>query len=331
MNPFSRLIPALATLIIVIVIGTIGYHLIEGWNFLDSCYMVIITLFTVGFQEVHSLSQYGRIFTMCIIVVGVGTAVYAGSQLVKIIVEGEVIGYGRRRKMEKEIKEMKNHFIICGFGRTGHQVAKEFDTARVPYVVVDRKEETEEELIPKGVPYIIGDIIDDENLIEAGIKSAKGLIAATDSDVANVYVILSARALNPDLYIVTRASGMETENKLKIAGANRVILPYYISGKRMAAWATRPVTSDFLDMVMHGDGIEFSLSEIAVPGTSPLLSKTLSDAEIRNKSGATVLAIRKADGSFNLQPQSSSTIEKGDIFVVIGTQEQVGLLDKMLY
>ncbi|MBW2184404.1 MAG: two pore domain potassium channel family protein [Deltaproteobacteria bacterium] len=116
MNPFSRLIPALATLIIVIIIGTIGYHLIEGWNFLDSCYMVIITLFTVGFQEVHSLSQYGRIFTMCIIVVGVGTAVYAGSQLVKIIVEGEVIGYGRRRKMEKEIKEMKDHFIICGFG-----------------------------------------------------------------------------------------------------------------------------------------------------------------------------------------------------------------------
>jgi voltage-gated potassium channel len=330
MNPFSRLIPALATLIIVIIIGTIGYHLIEGWNFLDSCYMVIITLFTVGFQEVHSLSQYGRIFTMGIIVVGVGTAVYAGSQLVKIIVEGEVIGYGRRRKMEKEIKEMKNHFIICGFGRTGHQVAKEFDTVRVPYVVVDRKEETEEELIPKGIPYIIGDIIDDENLIEAGIKSAKGLIAATDSDVANVYVILSARALNPDLYIVTRASGMETENKLKIAGANRVILPYYISGKRMAAWATKPVTSDFLDMVMHGEGIEFSLSEIAVPGTSPLLSKTLSDAEIRSKSGATILAIRKTDGSFNLQPQSSSTIEKGDIFVVIGTQEQVVLLDKML-
>lgn len=314
----------------MVVTGTIGYQLIEGWSFLDSIYMVIITLFTVGFQEVHSLSQFGRVFTMFIIVVGVGTAVYAASLLVEIIVEGEILGYGRRRKMDKRINEMKDHYIICGFGRTGHQVAEEFDAARVPYVVVDRKQTTEEELGSKGIPYIIGDIINDNNLVEAGIKTAKGLISAADSDVANVFVTLSARALNPELYIVTRASKIEAENKLKMAGANRVILPYYISGKRIAAYATRPVTSDFLDMVMHGESLEFSLSEITVPDTSSLLNKTLSEAKIREKSGALVIAIRKVDGSFNLQPQSSSTIEKRDIFVVIGTQEQVGLLDNML-
>ncbi len=330
MNPFKRLAPILIILLVVVVTGTIGYQLIEGWSFLDSIYMVIITLFTVGFQEVHSLSQFGRVFTMFIIVVGVGTAVYAGSLLVEIIVEGEILGYGRRRKMDKRINEMKDHYIICGFGRTGHQVAEEFDAARVPYVVVDRKQKTEEELGSKGIPYIIGDIINDNNLVEAGIKTAKGLISAADSDVANVFVTLSARALNPELYIVARASEIEAENKLKMAGANRVILPYYISGKRIAAYATRPVTSDFLDMVMHGESLEFSLSEITVPDTSSLLNKTLSEAKIREKSGALVIAIRKVDGSFNLQPQSSSTIEKRDIFVVIGTQEQVGLLDNML-
>jgi voltage-gated potassium channel len=330
MNPFKRLAPILIILLVVVVTGTIGYQLIEGWSFLDSIYMVIITLFTVGFQEVHSLSQFGRVFTMFIIVVGVGTAVYAGSLLVEIIVEGEILGYGRRRKMDKIINEMKDHYIICGFGRTGHQVAEEFDAARVPYVVVDRKQKTEEELGSKGIPYIIGDIINDNNLVEAGIKTAKGLVSAADSDVANVFVTLSARALNPELYIVARASEIEVENKLKMAGANRVILPYYISGKRIAAYATRPVTSDFLDMVMHGESLEFSLSEITVPDTSSLLNKTLSEAKIREKSGALVIAIRKVDGSFNLQPQSSSTIEKRDIFVVIGTQEQVGLLDNML-
>ena len=331
MTPFKRLAPILIILLVVVFTGTIGYQLIEGWSFLDSIYMVIITLFTVGFQEVHSLSQFGRVFTMFIIVVGVGTAVYAGSLLVEIIVEGEILGYGRRRKMDKIINEMKDHYIICGFGRTGHQVAEEFDAARVPYVVVDRKQKTEEELGAKGIPYIIGDIINDNNLVEAGIKTAKGLVSAADSDVANVFVTLSARALNPELYIVARASEIEVENKLKMAGANRVILPYYISGKRIAAYATRPVTSDFLDMVMHGESLEFSLSEITVPDTSSLLNKTLSEAKIREKSGALVIAIRKVDGSFNLQPQSSSTIEKRDIFVVIGTQEQVGLLDNMLH
>jgi voltage-gated potassium channel len=157
------------------------------------------------------------------------------------------------------------------------------------------------------------------------------LITTADSDVANLYVTLSARVLNPNLYIVARASEIETENKLVMAGANRVIAPYYISGKRMAALATRPVTSDFLDMVMHGQSLEFSLNEVTIPDNSPLINKTISEAEIRHKSGALVLAIRRADGTFDLQPDSSSPIAKGDTFVVIGTQEQAVELDKMLH
>ena len=331
MNPFRRLLPALIMLFVVVILGTIGYRLIESWSFLDSLYMVIITLFTVGFQEVHALSPLGKLFTIVIIVAGVGVAVYAGTQLVEIIIEGEILGYSRRRKMDKKIKDMKNHYIICGYGRTGHQVGAEFDAARVPYVVVDRKQGIEEQLGPRNIPYIVGDITSDENLIKAGIKAARGLITTADSDVANLYVTLSARVLNPNLYIVARASEIETENKLVMAGANRVIAPYYISGKRMAALATRPVTSDFLDMVMHGESLEFSLNEVPIPDNSPLINKTISEAEIRHKSGALVLAIRRADGTFDLQPDSSSPIAKGDTFVVIGTQEQAVELDKMLH
>lgn len=331
MNPFRRLLPALIMLFVVVIVGTIGYRLIENWSFLDSLYMVIITLFTVGFQEVHALSPLGKLFTIVIIVAGVGVAVYAGTQLVEIIIEGEILGYSRRRKMDKKIKDMKNHYIICGYGRTGHQVGAEFDAARVPYVVVDRKQGIEEQLGPRNIPYIVGDITSDENLIKAGIKAARGLITTADSDVANLYVTLSARVLNPNLYIVARASEIETENKLVMAGANRVIAPYYISGKRMAALATRPVTSDFLDMVMHGESLEFSLNEVTIPDNSPLINKTISEAEIRHKSGALVLAIRRADGTFDLQPDSSSPIAKGDTFVVIGTQEQAVELDKLLH
>ena len=331
MNPFRRLLPTLIMLFVVVIVGTIGYRLIESWSFLDSLYMVIITLFTVGFQEVHALSPLGKLFTIVIIVAGVGVAVYAGTQLVEIIIEGEILGYSRRKKMDKKIKDMKNHYIICGYGRTGHQVGAEFDAARVPYVVVDRKQGIEEQLGPRNIPYIVGDITSDENLIKAGIKAARGLITTADSDVANLYVTLSARVLNPNLYIVARASEIETENKLVMAGANRVIAPYYISGKRMAALATRPVTSDFLDMVMHGESLEFSLNEVTIPDNSPLINKTISEAEIRHKSGALVLAIRRADGTFDLQPDSSSPIAKGDTFVVIGTQEQAVELDKMLH
>ena len=330
MNPLLRLLPSGIMLLSIVAIGATGYILLEGWSFLEALYMVVITLFTIGFQEVHPLSPAGRIFTMLIAVSGVGTAVYAGGLAVEIIVEGEILGYRRRKKMERQVKEMRGHYIICGFGRTGHQVAEEFDEKKIPYVVIDRKAETAEELTPRGIPYVIGDIISDESLEQAGIKHALGLISTADSDVANVYVTLSARALNPDLNIVARASELETEKKLRMAGANRVISPYFISGKRMAAWAIRPVTSDFLDMVMHGKSLDFCLSEVAVARDSSLINKTIAEAEIRDTTGALILAIRKQDGSFNLQPKASSSIEQGDIFVVIGTQEQLGLLEKLV-
>jgi len=215
-------------------------------------------------------------------------------------------------------------------GGVGHQVVNEFDAAKIPYVVIDQKVETAEELESKDVPFIIGNLTSDEVLNEAGIKTAKGLIACADSDVDNTFVTLSARSLNRDLYIVARAAQKDTMDKLRIAGANRVISPYFISGRRMAALAIRPIASDFLDMVMHGEHLEFSLRDVPIPDRSPLINKTLAEVGVRQKTGATILAIRMMDGAFNLQPQAASRIEKGDTMVVIGTQEQLDLLEKMV-
>ena len=317
-------------LAVIVLVGVVGYIYIEKWTVLDSVYMIVITLFTVGFEEVHPLSPAGRIFTIFIIVGGVGSAIYAAGQVVEIIVAGEMTGYRKRKKMDKTIREMRDHYLICGFGRVGHQVAQVFETSHVPFVVIDPKKESLDELEAKGVPVLIGDATEDTILMAAGIDCAKGLIACSDSDVANVYITLSARQLNASLNIVARAGLKETEKKLTMAGANRVISPYFISGVRMAAMATRPVAVDFLDLVTHGGLVDFSLFQITIPTGSPLHRKSIAEADIRNTSGALVLAIRKSDGSFDLHPKDTSKIDTNDVLVVLATQEQFDLLQKMV-
>jgi voltage-gated potassium channel len=329
-HPFRRLLPAILVILFVVLLGILAYTLVEKWTFLEAIYMITTTLFAVGFQEVHPLSPAGRIFTMIISVGGVGSAIYAAGQAVEIIVEGEMTGYRKRKRMDKKIREMKDHYIICGFGRVGHQVAQTFEASRIPFVVIDSKKETLEELEAKGFAGILGDATNDSILLAAGILHAKGLVACSDSDVANVYVTLSARVLNPGLSIVARAGLHDTEKKLIMAGANRVISPYFISGTRMAALATRPVASDFLDLVTHGGQVDFSLFEITIPEGSPLIGKSVRDADITNTSGALVLAMRKADGAFEMQPKALSKIEKGDVLIVLGTQEQFEALEKIV-
>ena len=330
MHPLRRLLPALALLTIITAIGIAGYVVIEGWTLTEAAYMLVITLFTIGYEEVHPLSTNGMYLTMLVIVTGVGTSIYLAGQAVEIIVEGEMFGYQRKKRMAREISGMKDHYIICGYGRVGHQVAEAFEQTKVRYVVIDAKPETKDELEPRGIPNIIGDATSDDTLLEAGIQRARCLIACSDSDVANVYVTLSARALRPPLYIVARAGVRDTEKKLMMAGANRVISPYFIAGRRMAAMATRPVTSDFLDLVSHGGQVEFSLHEIAVPPGSSLTSKTLAEADIRGETGTTILAIRRVDGSFDLQPSSSSRVADHDILVVLGTPGQIDKLEKLV-
>ena len=232
--------------------------------------------------------------------------------------------------MKNTISTLKDHFIICGFGRVGHQVGKEFDASNIKYVVIDNDPENAKKYEEENIHYIIGDATSDDKLHEAGITTAKGLVACSDSDVANVYVTLSARTLNKDLHIVSRSSKIDTERKLKIAGANRVISPYFISGKRMAHCATKPVASDFLDMVSHGDNMQFTLQEIPLSENSPFIGKTLLDSGIKEHSAITVLAIRDSEGEFNLQPHSTTVINKGDTFLAVGTFEQLEKLRNMV-
>jgi voltage-gated potassium channel len=330
MHPFKRLLPAAILLASIIIIGIAGYVALEHWTILEAAYMVVITLFTIGFQEVHPLSSLGRLFTIFLVIFGVGTAIYIAGQAVEIIVEGEIFGYQRKKRMDKEIAGFKGHYIICGFGRVGHEVAQALQASRLAYVVIDNKPGTVEELEPRGVPNIIGDATSDDTLLRAGIERARGLVARSDSDVANVYVTLSARALNPNLFIVARAGLRDTEKKLTMAGANRVISPYFIAGRRMAAMAAHPVTSDFLDLVTHGGQVEFSLHEIQIPAGSPVHSRSLGEADIRGTTGTTILAIRRTDGTFDLQPSSASRVSSGDILVVLGTMEQAEKLEKLI-
>ncbi|HTY13332.1 MAG TPA: potassium channel family protein [Candidatus Omnitrophota bacterium] len=238
-NPLRRLIAPGLVMLLILFIGISGYMILEKWTFIDSLYMVVITLSTVGFREVHDLSELGRLLTIGIILVGVSTWIYLAGLFIEIVVEGQVIGYRRRKQMENRIKELRNHFIICGFGRVGHQIATELMANNVPFVVIDSKIEVASELEPQGIPHLIGDITSDLSLKEAGIVHARGLIASADSDTANVFVTLSARVLNPRLFIVSRAGQPDTEEKLKKAGANKVISPYFTAGKHMADIAVK--------------------------------------------------------------------------------------------
>lgn len=330
MNPFKRLIAPGLILIVIIALGIAGYMNIEGWSFIESLYMITITLSTVGFREVHTLSEAGRLLTIGVIIFGVGTVAYTVGKLVEIVIEGQIIGYRRKRVMEKQIAEMKNHFIICGFGRVGHQVASEFIEEKIKFVVIDSKPETATELEPQGIPYIVGDMSSDENLEKAGIKKAKGLVGCADSDIANVFVTLSAKVLNPGIFIIARASSKESEEKLKKAGAHRVMSPYLVSGRRMASMAVKPLAMEFLDIMTESKHVELGLGEYLVKASSSFNGKSLQDAQIRPKTGATILAIRKADGKFNLRPEAVSTIAEGDTLISIGTPEQLNMLSKLV-
>jgi voltage-gated potassium channel len=330
LEPFKKLLPPIIILLIIASIGIFGYSVIEGWELLDSVYMVVITLFAVGYQEAQPLSPEGKIFTIFLIFIGVGAAIYVAGRIIEIIVEGQILGIRRRKKMEKTIRNLKDHFIICGYGRVGHQVGKEFDNANIKYVIIDNNPEHTKQYESQSMFYIIGDATSDEKLLEAGIKNARGLVASSDSDVANVYITLSARELNKDLLIVARASEVDTEGKLKIAGANRVLSPSFISGKRMANWATRPVASDFLELVTHNDIRQFNLQEVPIPDNSSFIGKALIESKIKELSEITILAIQNKNGEFNLQPSSDTIINSGDTLVAIGTKDQVEKITGMV-
>ena len=315
----------------IIAIGVLGYVLFEGWGFMDALYMTVITLTTVGYREVHELDRTGQLWTMALLITGVGTLFYAAVSSVELAVEGAVQGYFQRRRMRAEINKLNGHHVLCGFGRVGRQVAREFALDGVPFVIVDNDPQRVEECLAEGYLAILGEASEDAVLKEAGVGRAKGLVAAVDSDADNVFVTLSARKMNPDLYIVARTSSDEAAGKLEIAGANRTLSPYSVGGRRLASLATQPLIVDFLDIVTRGrTGIEFRLEEFSVPEKSFVANRTIGELKIGDKTGAMILAILSREGKFDTTPSAQDTIRPGDTLIVLGTREQVGRLETLM-
>ncbi len=327
MNPLRRLVWSLGALVAIVAIGVVGYMVIEGWSFLDAIYMTITTITTVGFREVHPLSDAGRIFSIFIIIGGVGGALYVLTNIVGYILEGQFgITMGRRR-MKTKIARLKNHFILCGYGRVGQEIAQVFSEEGIPFVIIDNDEETVAKAEEAGYICLHADATGDETLKEAGIKRARGLVATVGSDATNTYIALSARGMRPDLFIEARSSGVEAEDKLNRAGADRVISPHAIGGRRMAMLALRPAVVDFIDTVTYGRGRELQLENADVGSGSSLIGKTMQEA--RRQAGITILAMRKSSGKLIANPPEEELIEDGDRLIVIGTKKHLAALESI--
>jgi voltage-gated potassium channel len=319
----SRTRWAITLVLAVGVVGTGGYMLIEGWGFLDALYMMVITVGTVGFMEIHPLSDAGRLFTVALIMAGVGTLGFAFGTFIDFIVGGQLRSALEGRRMARSIAELTNHHIVAGVGRVGSVVARQLADEGVPFAVVDESADAVAAAREIGWPAVLGDATEEWVLRHAGVERARGLVAALETDAENLFVTVTARSLNPDLFIVARSTHESSEAKLLKGGADRVITPNVIGGRRMAAMIIHPVVSDYLDLVSHGGEMEFKLQEVELHEDSSMVGLTIGDARVRERTGAYILAIRQPDGTVDSNPQPSSKLEPGQRLVALGTEDQV--------
>jgi len=315
----------------VILYGTIGYTLIERWPLLDSVYMTIITLSTVGFREVRNLSSTGKIFTIVLVIFGVGGAAYTVSVIGRWLIEGEIREILGRRKMEKQLKDLKDHYIVCGYGRVGVQACREFCARKAPLVVVEKDAQRMEESQKRGILAVEGDCTDDAILEAAGINKAKALISTIASESENVFVTLSARQINPKIFITARAESSSAEKKLLRAGANRVVSPHEIGGIRMALVTLRPDIVDFMRVVGGDEKTGFAIDEIEVLPNSSIANTVLRDSPIRCELGVLVVGIKKKGRDMVFNPSPDTRIEAGDILIVIGENKKLEEMGKMTH
>ncbi len=317
----------LLLIIAVLVFGTAGYMIIEDMKFIDAFYMTVITLATVGFKEVKDLDEPGKIFTIILILNGFGIFTYSLTTGAKIIIEGEIKEVFKKRRMRKKIDGLAQHYIVCGYGRMGSIIVKELKANNMPVVVIEKNKinlPEDEEFV-----YVEGDATRDDVLKSAGIEKAKGLITVLPSDAENLYVVLSARELNPDLFIVARAVDKEAESKLKRAGADKVVSPYFIGGLRIAHTILRPTVVDFIEFATRSEHIEIQIEEIKVSSGSGLVGKTIAQSGIGRDIGVIILGIKRADGRMKFNPTSQTLIKEGDTLIVIGQTDKLSLLEKL--
>ena len=323
---YRRVIFALSGLGIVLAVGTGGYMFLGDWDFLDALYMTVITVGTVGYDEVRELSDPGRIFTMLLIFAGFGAMVFFLGTMIDFVVEGHLKGILEGRRMQRRISTLSRHHVVAGLGRVGMVVARTLAEEGVPFVVVDIDKDAIARAHEKDWIVVEGDATEEETLLAAGVDKAHSLVTALDTDADNLFVTFTSRALNADLFIVSRSTSERSESRIKKAGANRVITPNEIGGRRMAAMVTHPVISDFLDVVSHGEQVEFRLQEVELKEGCPLAGKSIKDARVRDATGAYILAVQGQDGDVNTNPSSDTVLRLGDKLVALGTEAQLNSL-----
>jgi len=322
--------PRLAVVLLLAVVagGTVGYMLIEGWDAWDAFYMTVTTVATVGFREVHPLSFGGQVFTILLIFGGVGTAFYTVTMLATIVVDGGLHRGFERRRLARMLEQITDHFIVCGYGRIGSIIAAELQQQGVPVVVIERDPERIQSVMEKGWLAVEADASREDVLARTGIHRARGLIAAVGSDAENVYTVLTARGMRPDLFIIARVEADDAEHKLRRAGADRVISPYNIGATHIVQTALRPAVVDFVQLATGSDRLDLSMEQVHIDERSPLAGQTLVAAGIRQTFGVIVIGIRRAGGTMEFNPEPDAIIHGGDELVVLGRTENVKALEK---
>ena len=326
----ARFLLALILIVAVIFTGVAGFHYIEGWSWFDGLYMTLITMTTVGYGETHSLSLPGRVFNAFLIVLAVlagGFLVATSTQAMLEFEFSEILG---RRRMERELAKLKDHFIVCGAGRVGRTVVRELRARQVPCVLVELDPHQAQWATDDGVPVVIGSGHTEEILQRARIEVARGLVAAVTSDADNLYIVLTARGMKPDLRIIARASEDEAVPKLRRAGATEVVSPYNFVGRRIAHILVQPRVIDFIETAFGSERMDIQIEEVEVPAESPLVGKALAAANIGQNTGVLVLALRHSDGTLTFNPAAETLIQSGDCLIAIGATDHLKKLDALV-
>lgn len=327
MNAVRNVLQIILLLLLIIIVGTLGYHFIEGWSLFDSLYMSVITLATVGYGETHPLSITGRAFTMLLILGGMGIILYGISELTQFIVQGGIGGILRRRKMERNIKKISHHYILCGAGKNGHYVLEEMIRTKRKVVAVEKDPKKVQNLIDRGIPTIEGDASSDNILRSAGIDRAIGLVSTLPEDKDNLFVVITARGLNPNLRIVAKVDDIEVREKFFRSGANSAVSAPYIGGLRMASELIRPDTTTFLDSMMR-DNSSLRVDEVKIGSTTNYRGKSIENCDVLASSGSVLVSMRRGidERDFIFNPPPSTIINTDDTLIVIGNPEQLEIL-----
>jgi voltage-gated potassium channel len=322
--------PRLAVVLLVAVVagGTAGYMLIEGWNVWDALYMTVTTVATVGYGEIHPLSPRGRLFTVVLILGGVGTAFYTVTLLATLVVEGGLHQRFERRRAARMLEQIKDHFIVCGYGRIGSIIAAELHQQGVPLAVIERDPERVRQAIDRGWLALEADASREEVLARAGIHRARGLITAVGTDAENVFTVLTARVMRPDLFIIARVESDNAKHKLRRTNADRVISPYQIGATQMVQTALRPAVVDFFHLATSSERLDLSMEQVHIKDDSALANHSIVDAGIRQRFGVIIVGIKRAGGTMEFNPAPEAIMRAGDELVVLGRTESVKALEK---